>query len=175
MKLIVGAEVGGAREKQAIPLLQKACKAQIGRACFWLGAIDRDTPDGDAQTEAGEYGKKACDLLDAWGCLLEAATEQGIDPAKRFQLRKKSCDLGYNTGCVYYADDLLSGADDGVPKNPTEAARVYGAACDAGEKQACERLISAYKNSRDLKDPAKADDVKTRACQRGVKLYGCPR
>jgi hypothetical protein len=46
--------------------------------------------------------------------------------------------------------------------------------CDAGEKKACDRLIQAYKYGKpEIKDPAKAEEVKKRACERGVKLLNC--
>ena len=175
LSLIVGAEIGGPRQQEAMPLFDKACKAAVGRACFWMGSIyanDPKIPDGTVM--AGEFAKKSCDLLVPEGCALEAAREQGIDAAKRTALRKRSCDLGYNTGCVSYADDLLAGRD-GVPRNAVEGAKILAATCDASDKAACERLIAVYKNHAELKDPAKSDAVKARACQRGVKLYSCPK
>ncbi|HEY8079326.1 MAG TPA: hypothetical protein VIF62_34585, partial [Labilithrix sp.] len=64
LSLIVGAEIGGPRQQEAMPMFETACKANIGRACFWMGSIyanDPKLPDGTVS--AGEYAKKSCDLL----------------------------------------------------------------------------------------------------------------
>ncbi|HEY8077177.1 MAG TPA: hypothetical protein VIF62_23785, partial [Labilithrix sp.] len=101
----------------------------------------------------------------------EAAREMNIDATKRASLYKRACDLGHNQSCINEADNLFAGR--GVNKDPQAGLKLLTATCDANDKTACERLMSVYKNNKDVKDPAKADDVKKRACDRGVKLYGC--
>ncbi len=176
LKLATGSELGGPREGAATPLFQEACRGKIGDACTWLGAIYFSgwpylKYGHDAQLQAFDYWKKGCDLLSPGACYHEALSDEALDVAGRAAFFRRGCDLGDNASCLTYAEICLLGR--GVPKNPSEGVRRYAALCDAGDKKGCEGLLDTYQNNAAVKDPAKAEAAKRRACARGVKLVGC--
>jgi len=175
--VVRGAALDGPEVNEGVTLYTKACAGGVGDACmrlsqlYWYSPLFQKSPK--EILKAGTAAKKGCDLLVPQSCELQAQRDQSISIAERFALRKRACSLGYQPACIEVANYLLVGKE-GVPENIPEALRLLGAMCDAADKKACERLIQVYKHGNPaVKDPAKAEETKKRACERGVKLVGC--
>jgi hypothetical protein len=175
--VVTGAAVDGPEVNEGVTLYTKACDGGVGDACtrlshlYWYSPLFKTSPK--EILKAGTSAKKGCDLLVPQACELQAQRDQTISIAERFALHQRACNLGFQPACIEVANYLLVGKE-GVPENVPEALRILGSMCDAADKKACERLISVYKNGKpEVKDPAKAEETKKRACERGVKLFGC--
>ncbi len=178
---ITGAALDGPETKEAVTLYDKACNGGVGDACTRLSHVYWFSPLFQTSLKelqkAAVAARKGCDLLVPQACELQAQREQFIGPVDRLALHKRACSLGFAPGCIAVADYLLRGKEgkagqQAVPPDAPQALRILEGMCDQNDKKACEKLIGIYK-SGDLKDPAKAEDVKAKACARGVKLFGC--
>src|SRR5213079_2420240 len=97
---------------------------------------------------AQKDGDAACGYGDGWSCYAISSWYQSgytfpKDMVKSGNLLKRSCDLGYSTGCTTLAMYLIAG-DKGVPKDTTQAGILLTRACESGSSWPCERLGQAY-------------------------------
>ena len=124
----------------AFKTLDNGCKKNDMDSCFMLG-----------------YGYKRFDL----------------NIEKAIQYLKKSCLLGHGRGCEAMASVYTKGKafqkDDSIAKKYFIKAVVnYSIMCDKGHNQHCRGLGWMYLKGNDLiKDPKKAINPYTKACNRG--------
>jgi TPR repeat protein len=144
--------------KPNIPAMQKACDAGKLKVCVTLGSYMMNGYWGapDDLAKAGELEKKACDGGEPAGCAGLArqksfnSNELAPDVAEMFQ---KACDQGAADGCYW----LGRWAKDIPKKQPfmASAYKLYLAACDAGDPEACHEAGTMNRDShQDFYDQA---------------------
>lgn len=108
--------------------LKSMCAEGCGKACLNLDGL---------------FGKKiakekACNAKfpDGWACY--DLSFDAKDKTEKFELQKKSCEVGHTVTCNYLA------ADYAAAKNYGLALKYFNISCDLGDYQACGQLGLIY-------------------------------
>ncbi len=159
-----------------------ACNDKFVEDCVTLGAmymagtvvtIDRE--------RAATLFHEACDRDSARGCMrLAEAYHAGITPtgapprephAEEVLLYRRACEGGANLGCVQAGRAFAEG--HGVPRDPKEAARLFGPVCDRGNADACLELGKLVQRGEGgTPSPERALALYRKACSLGL-AEGC--
>jgi uncharacterized protein len=118
----------------------KACELGSGTGCRWAGHLSYSYPEvGGDPARTRRLLERACALAPAGGCdELGLFLEHRQDDAKTAApLYEKSCEDGSRAGCLHAAYLVL---DQTLPGGEPRARELLQVSCDAGEKEACERL-----------------------------------
>ncbi len=166
--------------KKATELFDKACQGREARGCFSHAmslVSERNASKDDAQkalllAAAQKDADASCAYGDGWSCYAVANWHAAgftfpKDQAKSATLMKRSCDLGYASGCLSLANLYIAG-DKGLSKDTAQASTLLSRACESGNASHCERLGTAYqKGELGAKEPQKALDAFGKACDVG--------
>jgi TPR repeat protein len=140
-------------------LLELACAAFEGRACFILGLRQRATGE--------PYLARACLADHLPACVVLA--DRFADLHHAVSLYDHACRHGLAAGCLGRARQVVLGRVDA-----TEASGLRDT-CHAGGGLACVALADAYLADAELESPvARAGEVLARGCQAGAAL-ACAR
>lgn len=175
----------------AIDQLERACKLNYARACFYAGALVRK--GGKDQPRALKNYASACTSGDLRGCLAEFVLLQsgpGANQGESISLRDKAlkgleeaCDKQKDgEACETLGDYYMGDWDKAIakPENVAKAAGYYGNACGAGVDDACMSAARIYEKGAPPYIPKNKDMAKaatglyTAACYKG-NLEGCKK
>jgi TPR repeat protein len=136
----LGAQLAGHGSAQARELLERACAGDLARSCSRLSSVHYE-PSGKQPDPSKAVGllRQACSLKDAGACrTCSAIAEQAHEFSALAVCTQLACDLGDVSSCMTAASRYESGA---LPfgHNPVLAGMLYGRACVAGNRFACEK------------------------------------
>jgi len=129
-------------------LFDKACKGDVGPGCYRLGLFLFLGHGGVRDPDrAAKIFRKACGLSHKYqgeSCFNVVSAFKGPDgklgSSKEIgRYLRKSCELKYSRGCAALAL-LYHQGRGGVSKDRARARALYGKACNAGLRAACEAL-----------------------------------
>jgi len=93
------------------------------------------------------------------------------DAAKTIQYYRKSCDMGYQEGCISLGMRYILG--QGIKQNYSKGIDLYKKACNLGHSDGCNNLGFMYEIGEGVKiDLATAKKFYSKACDLGSKM-GC--
>lgn len=138
--------------RAAVPLLERACRAEVSLACHQLGQIYGDgyspravaaDPNVARRWYAGalRLGRRGCEAGDARACSDVAQQYwqgQGVarDDAQRWAHERRACELGEASACHTIGHGHWEGAP-GIPIDFERAAPMLLRACDLGDEWTC--------------------------------------
>ncbi|MFT3711181.1 MAG: tetratricopeptide repeat protein [Archangium sp.] len=115
----------------------KGCELKDPGACNEQGVLlnDEDRTD-EAREKAGKLWARACELKSAHGCSNLGHRLLKTDPAAAVDPLDDACNGGRTRACESLGLLLYTGGE-GVPKNLTEARRVFARGCEEGHVNSC--------------------------------------
>lgn len=141
-------------QQQCREPLEKACNANVGKACTalsdCLGLIAHQQGQrGSNKVECTALELKACDLNDGPGCTMAGQHVKdgyGVEAdeargqaliVKGFEILPKACDAGDDDACYALASAYQWGTFEMLPKSPGKAAVYSKKACNLGNQDGC--------------------------------------
>lgn len=151
-----------------LPLVQKACDADHGRACAFLAnRYNSGLGVKKNRKRARELLEKGCRLDSPGACMTLADKIVKRDKRRAATLYQKVCEDGRIIACMRVATMYSARRDH------TEAAAAYDDACEYGEAEACARLADHLAAGKGVeREPARARELYQGACSVGNAL-GC--
>ena len=163
-------------ERDAVPVLQRACDLQNGSGCATLAflyATGKAVAKDDKK--ATTLYRKSCELGDSQGCYNAALMAQSGRGSKEELARavsdyEEACDLGSSPACTNLG--VLYERGTGVKENKDRAVSLYqrgcdGSSCVPSNLNGCVNVGRAYRDGIGVeKDEAKAAAIFRAACER---------
>lgn len=156
---------------EAVNSFSKACSLSDEYSCNSLGTIYQDKENFKT---ANRYYEKSCTLGLAEGCFNQASLLYLKDYGKKLiadypkaaALYRRSCDLGFDYGCLNLGYMYSNG--HGVDKDQKKAFEIYDRLCQKDNAIACGNLGKAYINGEGITiNKAYGLTLERRACEGG--------
>ncbi|MDB4990920.1 MAG: Glycerol-3-phosphate transporter, ATP-binding protein UgpC [Myxococcaceae bacterium] len=156
---------------RALALFAQACHRGDALACNEYGEQLSHRPEHNKQSAL--YFERACVGGVGSACRSVLVREHDRSPERARELLDRGCHAGDAESCVQLGD-LFHGALLG-PRNSSQAALRYGAACDLSNVSGCMKLAELTADGDGVaRDLTRASELYTRACGAGVE-FGCDR
>ncbi|MCB9733184.1 MAG: sel1 repeat family protein [Deltaproteobacteria bacterium] len=172
-RLLRDPRAGSAESERALALLERACRACEGDACYLAGSmLDMGFGVGKDERRANDHYVRGCalaspDACHALGVNQELGVAQPASAADAAATYRRACDLGSLPGCTALGTMYARGL--GVAGNMPEARLLWEVTCEHDEPRACAHLgfLFASGTGGVPQDTSKAASLFARACMGG--------